>query len=232
MSTEDRRPRRIIPGPPLPLLNPAVDIATLLQQHRFQRALTPPVVVTRRIPEPARERRGTPEAPSNGAAPSGGAVVARPAPKNDAPAQAAAPANGSKPRRTTGTRAALPREVPVPELPPRPDPLEDPQAWKHAGLAAPAPDHWDRDLADRIALLCKRADKSFQSWSVTVPLDPAVLPDTELSMSLSLERLALRFQTHSSYSLALVTRHKQRLVASLERALPVTFSRDIDVETA
>jgi hypothetical protein len=115
------------------------------------------------------------------------------------------------------------------EPPPQPDLLSLPEAWRLAGLSCPAPEGWDEDLANRVARLCRRADPAFQSWQVTVPLDPEVLPATELHMALSRERLALRFHTQSPYSQALVSRHSPRLVAMLSRALPQVH--DVDLET-
>jgi hypothetical protein len=102
--------------------------------------------------------------------------------------------------------------------------------WQCAGLDGPPPSNWDSTLADRIAHLCRRADPSFISWSVTVPLDPRVLPESELHMMLSQDRMQLRFQTQSSYSMGLICDHKQHLVSLLERALP--GRREIDVETS
>jgi hypothetical protein len=183
---------------------------------------TPPRHVAAREPSKDSERSAT-----QGTTPA--AVVSTRAATAPTGTAAATPAaTSARTRRAQSTRATATRPAQVPDLPPRRDLLEDPQAWKHAGLAKPAPDDWDLDLAHRITRLCQKTSPSFQSWTVTVPLDATVLPDTELHMALSPQRLALRFQTLSPYSMALVTRHKDRLVALLSHAMPA--SREIDVE--
>jgi hypothetical protein len=126
-------------------------------------------------------------------------------------------------------KAAPRHDAAPPELPPRPSPLDEPEPWRLAGLDGPAPEFWDGELADRIAMLCRRSPNGLSSWTLTVPLDPAVLPQTELQLALSIERLLLRFHTHSPYSQALVKRHRERLAELLVRALP--FEREIDIET-
>ena len=256
MSLADHRPRRIIAGTPPPMPQPALDAALAAQQHRFQRVLLAAPPAQRQRPErpfvewplrqPAQPQpRPQPEPPRTVAdAPAEKNAPARAAPHRESTAVAAQPsaappapnaaqpattASAPRPRRSLNPRTVTQRPaVAVPELPPRRDLLADPDAWKHAGLAKPAPEDWDVDLANRITALCQRAAPSFHAWSVTVPLDAAVLPDTELHLALSRERLGLRFQTLSPYSMALIERHQHRLVALLQRTLP--GSREIDVE--
>ncbi len=133
------------------------------------------------------------------------------------------------------TRASAPRQATTRATqatgnPDRPEHDDDvPQPWRLAGLSGPAPDGWSEQLAERVGELCRRADPAIQSWQVTVPLDPKVLPETQLHMALSPERLALRFQTQSTYSFGLVSNHEPHLVRLLRKALP--FPRQVDVET-
>jgi len=89
---------------------------------------------------------------------------------------------------------------------------------------------WLHETAQQIEWLCSRADPSFQTWAVTVPMDPAALPETELALQLSHFSLTLRFRTHSEHSARLVSRHRGHLLALLEKlpALPSTI--DIDLE--
>lgn len=215
MSDEIRRPRRIIPdaaAPQEPLSAPV----TSVQLDRFRRALSG-VTLRRREAPPAktsdtRTRSSGPSTPPVSGAANATTVAI------DAPTPTAAAAGAGR------LAMSLPPPPPL-ELPALSPVLPDPAPLQDDGAAAP---EWERDLARRVGLLCRRADPAFQSWQVTVPLDPAVLPETDLHLSLSPHRLALRFQTQSSYSLRLVSEHTGRLVALLEQALP--YARDIDVE--
>jgi hypothetical protein len=89
---------------------------------------------------------------------------------------------------------------------------------------------WLHETTQQIEWLCSRADPSFQTWAVTVPMDPTTLPETELALQLSPFSLTLRFRTHSEHSARLVSRHRGQLLALLEKlpALPSTI--DIDLE--
>jgi hypothetical protein len=257
MSDDDRRPRRIIAAPVMPFMQPqARPVSQPLLQQRFQRALSafsdqPATVDFARRAAVERSRydtvatlnlfRATPEpsppAPPPPTAPQPPASTRSTQPLPDAArakprdTNAAAKPKGVRARTASSVAGgSLTRQdASAHDLPERPDVLADPQAWRLAGLAAPAPDLWDSELADRIATLCRRAPSSWSSWSVTVALDPAVLPQTELRMLLSLERLALRFHTHSIYSHALVERHRDRLADMLRKAMP--GEREIDIET-
>lgn len=93
--------------------------------------------------------------------------------------------------------------------------------------AAPA---WLQDTVQRIAWLCSRADPAFQSWSVTVPMDPAVLPDSEVALSLSPYAMHLRFRTGSPESAHLISLHRDPLRAQLEALGPGQRGIDIDLE--
>lgn len=238
-----QRPRRIIAGPPVGGSPAPLDTATAVQQQRFQRELSlagarsrwakpvpmpMPAVQARDASPPQRDVPRDAPASEARAMPS---VLAAASPPPQPNANASAPgAPGVRARRAVAPRAVAARGAPPPDLLPRRDLLADPEAWKHAGLPKPAPEDWDLDLALRVIQLCKRASPSFHAWSVTVPLDPTVLPDTELAMALTPSRLALRFKTHAAYSMALIKRHEPRLVSLLARGLPA--SREIDVEVA
>jgi len=89
---------------------------------------------------------------------------------------------------------------------------------------------WLQETTQQIEWLCSRADPSFQTWAVTMPMDPVTLPDTELALQLSHFSLTLRFRTDSEYSARMVSRHRGQLLALLEKlpALPSTI--DIDLE--
>ena len=95
--------------------------------------------------------------------------------------------------------------------------------------AAPAP-AWLQDTVQRIAWLCSRADPAFQSWSVTVPMDPTVLPDSEVALSLSPYAMHLRFRTGSPESAHLISLHRDPLRAQLEALGPGQRGIDIDLE--
>jgi hypothetical protein len=89
---------------------------------------------------------------------------------------------------------------------------------------------WLADTARQIERLCVRADPAFQAWSVTVPMDPSMLPDTELALSLSHFSLTLRFRTRSEHSAVLISKHRSQLQAMLEKLPALPQSIDIDLE--
>jgi hypothetical protein len=72
------------------------------------------------------------------------------------------------------------------------------------------------------------ADGAFENWTVLVPVDPEVLPETELRMTLTPHRLSLRFNIQSSLSHALVLQNQPRLQRMLQRVF--TPQRDVDIE--
>lgn len=107
-----------------------------------------------------------------------------------------------------------------------------PRGMPGAGTASPpggAP-AWLQDTVQRIAWLCFRADPAFQSWSVTVPMDPAVLPDSEVLLSLSPYAMHLRFRTGSPEAAHLISLHRDPLRAQLEALGPGQRGIDIDLE--
>jgi len=102
------------------------------------------------------------------------------------------------------------------------------QPFEGQGHDQPAADDWTGSLAAMVASLCLQSDPAFESWSIVVPLDPRVLPETELRLSLSRHRLSLRFHTQSAHSLQLVCTHRSSLLRLIEQAMP--SNRDIDID--
>jgi hypothetical protein len=92
----------------------------------------------------------------------------------------------------------------------------------------PSADAWETALATAIGTLCISADPAFRHWTVQVPLDPAVLPETRLTVTLSPLRLQLRFVTDSAWSQHLLAERGPRLVALLSECL--LGVRDIDLD--
>ncbi len=150
---------------------------------------------------------------------------------------------------------AAPPGTPLPPSPapaPPPPPQAPPQARQDGdtsrqprhdsgaeqpGAAAPArpasadAPAWLQDTVQRIAWLCAQADPAFQSWSVTVPMDPAVLPESEVALTLSPYAMSLRFRTRSSESARLISLHRDPLRAQLEALGPGQRGIDIDLES-
>jgi len=89
---------------------------------------------------------------------------------------------------------------------------------------------WLRETTQQIEWLCSRADPSFQTWAVTVPMDPVTLPETELALQLSHFSITLRFRTRSEHSARLVSRHRSHLLAMLEELPGLPSIIDIDLE--
>ncbi|MDR7149946.1 hypothetical protein J2W49_001901 [Hydrogenophaga palleronii] len=90
-------------------------------------------------------------------------------------------------------------------------------------------DPWPQQMAQTIATLCARAEPSFVNWTVTLPMDPQGLPQTDLRLSLSQHWLSLRFITQSPQSHHLVCAHRDRLLEELERLPQLPHGIDIEV---
>ena len=208
---EARRPRRIIeasrppePGAPLPRM-----------ADRFQRALMPRG--ERGASSRARSRGDEDEAPSNASAgtaghegepPHPGAVVAHAVPV--APLRQARELQGHV---SMGPTAEV-----------------QPEAQEFLGESEEEPDDgWHAELARLIARLCNGADVDIEGWSVTLPMKPSVLPATTLRLELSRHLLALRFQTQSPHSLALLSRYRSELETLLRESLKRGQQVDIDI---
>jgi len=205
-----RRPRRIIPTEA-----PAVPAAPQLRlAERFQRALQQG---RRHEPAPALRRARTAAA----SAPAGTEATAE-----EAAAQAAAGGLGPVPHAPASAAAAglaPPWQFDI-ALPP-------PGAEGEWEAAAPVIERegWDEELVQAIVTLCVRSDPSFEAWAVVVPMDPRVLPQTELHLSFSRHRMSLRFHTQSAQSVRLLSRHRPSLATMLQQALPGTREIDIDI---
>jgi type III secretion control protein HpaP len=99
----------------------------------------------------------------------------------------------------------------------------------HACTAAAHGDLLTRELADRIARFCAMSGEGGDSsWAVTLPMNPAVLPDTLLHLQLSPSSIAIRFETPNARSQQLISDNADALRVRLADAL----GRQIDVEVA
>jgi hypothetical protein len=87
---------------------------------------------------------------------------------------------------------------------------------------------WPEELTSAIATLCHKASDQFTSWRVCVDLDQETLPQSELWLEASPQRLSLRFKTLSPLSFRLIFAHRDRLTALLKERL--SSSRDVDIE--
>jgi Type III secretion protein (HpaP) len=88
---------------------------------------------------------------------------------------------------------------------------------------------WVISLADLVSHTCRQADQAFSHWSVVIPIDPAVLPDTTLRLDLSPSRLMLRFCTQSTHSLSLISKHNSNLVSLLMNSISGIENIEIDI---
>ncbi|MCW7540806.1 type III secretion HpaP family protein [Aquabacterium sp. A7-Y] len=220
MSDRDlRRPRRIIAGPELPPVPPAAPLPQ--QAERFQRNLS-------------QGRRGETAPPRGPALPTGASAApalkapageARPTPPAAAPRTQLEPAPTFEPVEA-GEAVENAAGTAWSEEPPAAEPPSDLPPGRDRPAALPA---WETELAQLVATLCRKADPAFENWSVMVPLNPAVLPHTELRLSLSPLRLSLRFQSASTESTRLVLTHTPQLRRLLEPALPTPREIEIDV---
>ena len=99
----------------------------------------------------------------------------------------------------------------------------------HACTAAAHGDLLTRELADRIARFCAMSGAGGDaSWAVSLPMNPAVLPDTLLHLQLSPSSIAIRFETRNARSQQLISDNADALRVRLTDAL----GRHIDVEVA
>jgi hypothetical protein len=102
-----------------------------------------------------------------------------------------------------------------------------------AAFAAPAdgdaPEGWADRMARMVSTLCTRADPAFVTWTVTVPMDPQTLPQTELRLHLAPHWLSLRFSSQSQQSVQLIAAHRDRLVQLLERTPGLPHGIDVEI---
>ena len=92
-------------------------------------------------------------------------------------------------------------------------------------------DGWVRFLVERAAdFCCDRAVGAQGQWAIRLALDPAILPECTLHLSLSHFTLALRFETQASPSRQLVLHHEETLKAQLAATLAQRGEpRDIEI---
>jgi hypothetical protein len=195
---DNRRPMRVLP--PAQVAGAPQPPSTAHAADRFHRTLAgarriePPPERLRPAAEPRVERSPVRQPPP---------FVAPPVLDDDVqlpPLDTTGPA--------AGTDTAAPRDEARAHAP-RPPAIEPP--------AAADTGRWTEDTAQKIATLCNRADASFAHWSVTLPMDPQALPETDLVLSLSPHGLSLLFRTQSALSSRLIGAHKPRLQALLAR---------------
>ncbi len=197
--TESRRPRRVVVAGPANVA-PTLRAVPLVLGARFQRELG----TTNQAPQ---HKAAATDAKAGGDTGSG------PRAESDSIQQ-------PKPSETS-TEVATGAVLLIPPA------NESPPLWVHETPAA-ARREWEQSLARVLHRLCSSADLAITHWTIQVPLDPAALPETTLHLSLSPQRLQLRFNTQSAWSLRLLSIRKNALVQLLHETLPDL--RDIDVE--
>jgi hypothetical protein len=151
-----------------------------------------------------------------------------------APAEAAVPPPAPAPRsqaaNTSAPRTLRLRRVQSTKAPDAPQPEHDTALGRqivHACAAAAHGDLLTRELADRIARFCSMSGAGGDStWAVTLPMNPAVLPDTLLHLQLSPSSIAIRFETPNARALQLISDNADALRVRLADAL----GRPIDID--
>ncbi|TKC91519.1 hypothetical protein FAZ69_03435 [Trinickia terrae] len=84
-----------------------------------------------------------------------------------------------------------------------------------------------QQVAERIARFCAMTGATDDAaWEVTLPMNPAVLPETSLHLQLSPSRMVLRFETTDARSSQLIFDNTDALRTRLANVL----SRQIDVD--
>lgn len=155
---------------------------------------------------------------------------ATPAPRSESPSttiSATTQAPSTEPvsgNRAVGERPPAANE----EASPRHRPAQPKQHQQH-GSDQQAEDRWADHMASLVDQLCNRADPAFKSWTATLRMDPAILPETQLRLSLSPHWLSLRFITDSAAATSLVSSHRTELQSLLERAPNLPHGIDIDI---
>ncbi len=152
------------------------------------------------------------------------------------PPQAAAPGpsahsepgpDTSRSSALAGARSAGRRDAQRPE-----EPEHDIALGKqivHACATAAHGDLFTRELAHRIARFCSMSGaQDDASWAVTLPMNPAVLPDTLLHLQLSPSSIGIRFETSNPRSTQLISDNAD----ALRTRLSDTLGRRIDVDVA
>jgi len=224
--TDARRPIRFLTVSELaqqaPQSHSDNHVAMAQSADRFRRTLGAPL------------RRGTTAAAAPRETSAGSASPTNPAQGGRAPdtPQRA----GTLPARSLKDTEAVLRAAPLQAASPafsteeRPDrAVDDAEPLGADAAITTAEDAWPDQMAKMIAALCNRADPAFVTWTVTVPMDPQVLPDTELRLSLSPHWLSLRFATQSVRATRLICLHRPRLLSQLEHMANLPHGIDIEV---
>lgn len=232
--TESRRPIRVLSAAEIAQLQQqqqaprnAVQVAALQSADRFRRTLAG----SSRRAEPAPlAQPSSPPAPQTSAGQRNQAAQAKPpaGPQlQPVVEEAAAIDNEPAPVEQLAAAAMEWRDLTTQELPEN----DASTGLVAEGLSAPGLSHdpWPEQMAETIASLCARAAPSFVNWTVTLPMDPQVLPETDLRLSLSQHWLSLRFITQSPQSHHLVCRYRQSLLEQLERMPNLPHGIDIEV---
>nr|WP_297354593.1 type III secretion HpaP family protein [uncultured Caldimonas sp.] len=212
---EVRRPRNIIPAQAPAQSQAAAPV--LRQAERFQRVLQH----GRRSDAPLRPSASTAIAERGEGAASGGTGAA------SSPSREAATSTPThRARLAQPVQAAAPAamdwglQTSVPEA----------REARAEGFSLGEPvSNWDVELVRVIVTLCVNTDPAIEAWSVVVPLNEQVLPQTELHLTLSRQALSLRFHTQSPQSLQLLSMHRPSLAAMLQQALRGDRTIDIDL---
>jgi hypothetical protein len=175
-----------------------------------------------------------PEAQASSSTDQGAATIVSAEPREQQPPSVPASPPHDPPKQDTsrgvalsGLRSTAQREAQKPE-PPEHDAALGKQIV-HACATAAHGELFTRELADRIARFCSMSGASDDaSCAVTLPMNPAVLPDTLLHLQLSPSSIGIRFETSSARSTQLISDNADALRARLSDAL----GRHIDVELA
>ena len=175
---------------------------------------------------PARDMTGSGSGTAIPAPPPAGEQP-QPQPPTAALSHGEAQRDGSTRSAIAGAHALARRQTPTPE------PHEqDAALGKQIVQACAAAAHGElftRELADRIARFCSTSGTSGDaSWAVTLPMNPAVLPDTLLHLQLSPSSIGIRFETSHPRSTQLISDNTDALRTRLANAL----GRRIDVDVA
>ena len=229
--TDARRPIRFLAvselAQPAPQSHSDNHVAMAQSADRFRRTLSAPLRRGATAPSSAvgaapREASASSASPTNSAL--GGRTPETPLRAGTVPLRS--------PKGTEAVLRAAPLQAASPAFSteePTDRELDNAEALGTGAAMTTAEDAWPEQMAKMIAALCTRADPAFVTWTVTVPMDPQVLPDTELRLHLSPHWLSLRFATQSQRAARLISLHRPRLQSQLEHMANLPHGIDIEV---
>lgn len=231
--TDARRPIRFLAVSELvqtaPQSHSDDHVAIAQQADRFRRTLAAPLrrlgATAPSVAAPPAAARETSTGSASNTSPALGGRAPGPALRT-APLTTRSPEEAEAAPRTAALQAAAPA-LPLNEEPQRTPEEADPR-YINAAVST-STDAWPEEMAKMIGTLCARADPAFVTWTVTVPMDPQVLPDTELRLHLSPHWLSLRFTTQSQRAARLISLHRPRLLSQLEHMANLPHGIDIEV---